>query len=354
MSKTLANVFIYGTVLVVAALIVTVDLSLVLIVGITTTVILASAAGLSFSIRAKSKKAINSGDPQTNYETDISEEQRPISPVLEQALRELLQLGFQRLGETAICNAAGKELGVEWKLINADRHVIAGLVPVQMHWKGLLGGFETIYPDHAWLITMYPTESPRHETINDSFFRQHHVNSSLEDAYKHHLQQVDDFARQHGEPLTFDTMADYLAMSPIFRERYITRSLRREVLFNQLSGILPAVLAIISLLATIFGSLAPAIALAVFVLCFAVYFTFLSYTIPVRPRIGTIFRLVVGGSLIVLIPVITWWSWIAVLHIGMLGAMIWFLVRFIPDNARVLSNAIEKGETEIDWQGINR
>jgi hypothetical protein len=182
-------------------------------------------------------------------------------------------------------------------------------------WCGYLVDFTTVYQDYAWLITMYPTGFPDHETINQPDFRLHHNHQSLEAAYGHHQAQIQDFAQMHGAPFQFETMANYLSVNPIFRQRYGALMLRRGYQLAWFNSNLYMWLAVWCFLSTLVSIVFPKAGLALTALGMSVLCITKSWNTAVLPRKRQIFQIIVT-LLLILTPLTFLISpWIGVVHV---------------------------------------
>jgi hypothetical protein len=336
-----------GTVLVI--LVFTGKLSWLGFAGVLLTLTSTMATWFFLSAAKKTKKAFDQGDYKTNRGVDVTAANREPPPVIHPSILALTDLGFRRLGEEATVSAEGKELGSEWALISSDGQVLAGLVPGRGMPGGLLAGFQTNFPDYASLVTMYPSGFPLGETITLPDFRLRHTRRSLLDAYELHRAELADFAQQHGEPMHIRRLADALAFEPIYRERYMGLTLRRGAQIGALQPYFWGSGVPLFLVGTLLSSVAPALAILIFVLGFSVVCLYLSYMVPAYPRPALWFRLAVVLAL-ALLPLSFMWHPFVLAHIALLSLLLIVLNRYLPAEARALADEIQAGKTDADWQ----
>lgn len=336
----------YGVmVLLFAAMLLAASGSLLFLVGLVTTVVLAGATAMMLLAIVRSEGVFDHGDPRTNLDVDVSGEGRRPPDALHEPGEILAGWGFRRLGESATVTAEGKELGVEWTFVSADERVIAAMVPSPTARSGVLAGFTTIFPDYTWAITMFPVVNRLEETINGPGLYLHHVDEDLPATYQHHRELVQALTGAHGQPRTFATLDAYLHTAPVFRERYVMRMLSRG---QQISWLQPVVAVSITLLTgivTIAARGAPEVGLSLIVVFVSILVFFLSSLLPVQPGIATRLRWLVV-LMLGLIPLIFVVPEIAVVHLLGLTVIINRQSRYIVPSAKALSDEIMAGDKD--------
>jgi len=355
MRKSFLKVLGYMTGLILGTLIYVGGFSPVRVIGLLTTAVFMWGAFSILSVQPRLRKVLNPGDSKTNYSVDISDEQRPLPVSGISAELQLFNLGFRRLGEAALVNAAGQELGVEWSYISADGRVVAGVAPFPHLWGGVRMGFESLFADETWCSTMFPGGFAGDETIRHPDFWLHHAYTTIEDTYQRHLRYVAQFAKAHGESRVFQTMDEYHAMSPVFRKKgYNELMLRRGKLFRQLNAPVVVALEDIALLTTALSGLAPDIALFVLMFCLSVFFIFAVWLLQVHPLVYRIYPLVVFGLFLVFIPLLLTSPWFALLYgIVLIISYMIILRRYVPAGAKAFRKAIIAGRTVTDLQNAS-
>lgn len=349
MKWLIQKVWPLGLAVVLVVLINTGTLSLLNTAGTILTASLAIVTLTARSVRQKSRKVFDAGDYKTNRSADVTSENRVPPAVLRPGILTLNELGFCRLGEETTVTADGKELGCEWIFISADRQVVAGLLPDRMRVGGFLAGFQTIFPDYAWLLTFYPTGFPRDITITRPDFRFRHNHSSVQDAYNSHRAELSDFAQQHGTPALLPTMADYLAFAPIFRERYMGLILQWPLRLTMLSSHVYSGFTMLFLIGTLLSGIAPALAILIFVLGFSALGLYQSYMVPAHPHAARLYRVAIALALL-LLPLCYVWHGVVLAHNLLLALLMSTFHRYIPASARTLTAEIQAGREDINWQ----
>jgi hypothetical protein len=150
--------------------------------------------------------------------TDISGEAAALPPELKFPVETLTQLGFSRLGELQVAVPGGG--AVRSRIyISVEKRIIAELAET-----GNLAVFYSVFPDNAVVETGHPIG----ENFDARDFRSHTVVGGLEQAYRHQVEQVEDFASGHGAPRVVATMAEYLDLEAMYRGRHVARKMRRH------------------------------------------------------------------------------------------------------------------------------
>jgi hypothetical protein len=349
MRRVIGQVGFTVVIIVLGVVIVTSGLSLLLAMGAILTAAFAVGVWSSVSMARKTEKAVDIGDYKTNRAVDVTPENRVPPMVLRPAILTLNDLGFRRLGEEATVTVDGKEIGCEWVFVSVDAQVVASLVPSRGIWGGLLAGFTTRFPHPAWLLTYCPSGFPLAETITRPDLRTRHTRRSLPEAYALHRAELADFARQHGEPLPMHTMADNLALEPVFRERHMALVLRRADRLRMLQPYILGGAAVLFLVGTVLSSVAPGLTITIFVLGISAILLYFSYLIPVPPRAARLSRWTVVLSL-VLLPISLVQHEFVVLHLLLLALLLTVLTRRISASATAFTAEIRSGEEGVDWQ----
>jgi hypothetical protein len=325
------------------------NLSVLLVVGMALTISFTLAAGLAFWWIQKVKK-MHGGmfDFETHYSVDVTGENRVPPPVLRPGIRALNELGFRSLGEEATFMGNDQELGCTWIFISEDKQIAAELVPVRAQLGGFMVSFSSVFPDYAWLFTLFPSGFPQGETIMLPDLRVRHTQLSLKDAYALHITELADFVQQHGTPIEQHTIADRLALEPIFRERHARMYLRRGNLLFKLQPYIWSGSALLFLIGTLVSGVAPALAVMIFVFGLSAVGLFFSYLIPVHPRAARWFRL--GTVLaLVLLPLSLMWPPFVAVHLLVLALLLVAFTSYIPAEQKALFDELQSDD--VDWQG---
>jgi hypothetical protein len=152
--------------------------------------------------------------------TDVSNLQWTPSSRTQEIITSLNSIGFHRLGE-ALSILPYKRYVPVWTLVNADNIVQAEVV---FGWMSL----STYFQDNVLVVTDYPSG----EHIEMPRYQSHTVSSTINDAYMHHLEQVDKFRQQYGSPNLIKDMGDYLKWETVGRINYGGRKLKNLYRLN--------------------------------------------------------------------------------------------------------------------------
>ncbi|GIK67032.1 MAG: hypothetical protein BroJett018_48260 [Chloroflexota bacterium] len=142
---------------------------------------------------------------------DVSAKNRPVTGLPLRLHTLLLQMGFQRLGETDTA-IPGRRETVSWVYINADGTINAELVAVM----GAAVQFNTVFADHAVLETSYPFG----ENLAAENYRSVRVSSGLVNALQRHIEIGREMILEHGQPIPIRDMPTYLAWDVRYRQLY--------------------------------------------------------------------------------------------------------------------------------------
>lgn len=142
---------------------------------------------------------------------DISAQNRPVPGLARPVHNTLVNLGFQRLGETDT-PLPGRRETVSWLYCNAGGSINAELVVV----LGAAVQFNTVFADHAILETSYPFG----ENITRENYRSVRVMGSVEAALRRHLEIGNQMILEHGQPIAIADMPTYLAWDVRYRQMY--------------------------------------------------------------------------------------------------------------------------------------
>lgn len=142
---------------------------------------------------------------------DVSAKNRPVTGLPLRLHTLLLQMGFQRLGETDTA-IPGRRETVSWVYINADGTINAELVAVM----GAAVQFNTVFADHAVLETSYPFG----ENLSAENYRSVRVSTGLSNALQRHIEVGREMILEHGQPIPIRDMPTYLAWDVRYRQLY--------------------------------------------------------------------------------------------------------------------------------------
>lgn len=152
--------------------------------------------GLRIILGAKNRRAV-----------DVSSTPAAPSGREREIIGFLLSMGFRRLGEAGV-TFPDRQMARVWVLVNPEG-------TVQAEVRGGMASFSTVFQGDALVVTDYPSG----EHIEAPTYQSHTITTGLDDAYQHHLQQVDKFTQKYGTPRQIQTMADYLHLDALGRER---------------------------------------------------------------------------------------------------------------------------------------
>jgi len=135
-------------------------------------------------------------------------------------LRELAQLGFNRIGERYL-QLPGSSMRYEWLVGESSGETYVIVVPVAA--IGTLVACYSSFDDGTWVQTNFP----RGEVVVRRDFFATFVSSNLADTLAVHRRQVHTLRAAHGTPRAIHTMADTLRMDAEYRTRHGGVTLRR-------------------------------------------------------------------------------------------------------------------------------
>jgi hypothetical protein len=153
--------------------------------------------------------------------TDASHLHESPSDGVATAIEELTSLGFERMGEVQIRLPFVIGPATTWVLADRDQTTCAEVVKHDR--TDAMVGLSSTYPDGAVVETGYP----QGERILDCHFESHTITTTLEEAYRYHLGRTAAFGLQHGMPLRYESISDYLRHDDAYRIRHMARKHRR-------------------------------------------------------------------------------------------------------------------------------
>lgn len=136
---------------------------------------------------------------------------------------KLKSLGFHRLGEITLRMPLAMSPGPTWIFVNDMATILAEIVEIS---PGAF--FTTVFSDGSVVETGYP----QGEDIATTDFLSQTVTTNIDNAYQQHLQSVDEFKEQHGEPQAINTIQDYLLWDGLYRTRHAQRKMRRVFIID--------------------------------------------------------------------------------------------------------------------------
>jgi hypothetical protein len=125
---------------------------------------------------------------------DVTDQDLPLPPVLQEADSALRNLGFQLVTVLKTTLTGQNQSILEWGYRDSAGTVCAQLTPAS---AGVVMILTTWFPGDALVETYYP----RGQAIRDPDFAVQVVSGSIAEAYRRHQDLVRDFSRQHNEPL---------------------------------------------------------------------------------------------------------------------------------------------------------
>jgi hypothetical protein len=161
-------------------------------------------AGLQISRGAKNRRSVDGSSLQLAPPAETKE-----------MITALNSLEFHRLGELPVKLPENKVVTV-WVLVNSDDTIQAETVYDRI-------SFSSFFQEDVLLVTDYPTG----ERIEIPRYQSHFVAASINDAYRHHLEQLELFTRKYGTPHTIQSMHDYLHWETMGRVHYGDIKLKR-------------------------------------------------------------------------------------------------------------------------------
>ena len=135
----------------------------------------------------------------------------------------LIELGFQRLGETYTRMPLAMSPGPTWIFIDHPKTTQAEIVEIT---PGAY--FTTVFTDGAVVETGYP----QGENITTANLLSHTITTSVGDAFQHHMLNVQEFQERHGSPRTIKSMKEYLHWDKIYRTQYAQGKMLRVFLID--------------------------------------------------------------------------------------------------------------------------
>lgn len=156
----------------------------------------------------------------SRHAQDISAENRPPTPKAARLIQELNGLGFTQLGETLVPLPLIPKGVPSWILTSFDGTDTVEVTDLGRGLPAMLQ-FTTVFADEAALETTYP----QGVTQDFPMFRgQFNITSPIA-AYQQHLQACTSLQAQHGTPLPFQNMTEYLRWDRRYRELHIQQRL---------------------------------------------------------------------------------------------------------------------------------
>lgn len=151
---------------------------------------------------------------------DMSHLEAPPPPVLRPLVDALARLGFRRVGEAGqVSGPANPQMPQIWYFADQEGTTCAGVFAVGARAYAIIYSW---FGQEAVIVTAFPAG----ETINESNFRFHAVSTSIEDAYRHHLEQLPDFQMRYGTPVKLDNMAEILSLDAVYNQKFARRRFR--------------------------------------------------------------------------------------------------------------------------------
>lgn len=147
---------------------------------------------------------------------DLSSENVPIPEEMDGIYRELLGLGFQRLGEIGfVYEEMFEYMDIVWILKNRNSKVVATLVLPNQSTLDNVVHLTSVWQNSALIETTYPVGDP----ISDSKFFSRVVETDVRDTYRIHQRHMDKFSHLYGDALTFSRFADWKAWIPMYHHK---------------------------------------------------------------------------------------------------------------------------------------
>jgi hypothetical protein len=154
--------------------------------------------------------------PIITREIDLGK--RPVPPRIQPLAQQLEALGMQLIGvehsQTWLLGEA-----YTWIYLHPNGTVYAELI----EFGNGAAAFGTWYPDNAYLHTAFPIG----ENIQRPDLHFRFAKDSVETAYHYHREQMNRWAAEHGQPVTFTNLREIMAYSKIYHERYRKRTMAR-------------------------------------------------------------------------------------------------------------------------------
>ncbi len=164
---------------------------------------------------------------QYRREVRLAPQRRPVEageqaaplPERAQPLVEALEaLGFEQIGAADAGDPGGRETLPVWVFTAPGSAAIAELARARTR---LVLIFTTLFGERAAVETAYPGG----QRIDEPDFQVRAVRTGVEAAYEQHREQAAAFAASYGEPTRVASMADFLAASAMYNERFLPRKL---------------------------------------------------------------------------------------------------------------------------------
>ncbi len=147
----------------------------------------------------------------------------PIQPIA----ADLVALGFRRLGEAGQPELAAQVGPAQiWYFVDKPGTSCAGVFSVGTRSQVVVYSW---FDDRAVIVTAYP----HGEHIDAPDFRFHTVSSSVVDAYRHHQEQIPDFAARYGPPSRLVEMQEVLRLDALYNRTFARRR-QRPILLREL------------------------------------------------------------------------------------------------------------------------
>lgn len=157
---------------------------------------------------------------KTRKSSDVSNLLWTPSSRTHEIVTSLKYIGFHRLGEAVSTLPYNKFVPV-WVMVDKESTVQSEVV---FGWMS----FSTYFQEDVLLVTDYPSG----EYIEMPRYQSHTISSNINDAYLHHLEQVEKFRLLYGSPNQIKNMEDYLKWERVGRINYGLRKLRNLYRLN--------------------------------------------------------------------------------------------------------------------------
>ncbi|GEM_PF-2597174 len=151
---------------------------------------------------------------------DMSHLETPPPPALHPVADRLIRLGFRRVGEAGqAAPSSSPDMPQIWYFTDQEGTTCAGVFAVGARVHAVIYSW---FGQEAVIVTAFPAG----ETINEPNFRFHVVSTGIEDAYRHHLEQLPDFKIRYGPPARLDHMAEILLLDAVYNAKFVRRRFR--------------------------------------------------------------------------------------------------------------------------------
>lgn len=137
---------------------------------------------------------------------DVSHENRPIPANVQQMISNLEKLGFREV-KCVMSDLPTKHPPIHWVVFSSTGHIRAEIVLTGLIFRKPAVVFGTLFPDHAYLTTVYGLPMAEVDLPQMRVTSQTH---SIDDALRIHRDRVEEFRQQYGNPLRFDSVDDLL------------------------------------------------------------------------------------------------------------------------------------------------